>query len=93
MIILVPNPPKLTINNQSSSNTLRGHIIQQSGGFDNFNISCNGTNQTFSIDDSSFIINNLIPGTFYKCQASTNFCNQTSGKSAPMQGCTGLYVI
>lgn len=43
------------------------------------------------IDGSLYTINNLRPGTIYKCHATTILCGHMSAESKTVEECTGLY--
>lgn len=89
-IILVPSPPLFSIDNQrTSSSTFHGRIFQNNGGNDRFTIHCNGIElSNVNINGSEYVINNLKPGTRYRCHASTTFCNHISEETIPQQECT-----
>ena len=71
--------------------TLSGHILQENSDRYEFNLYCKEENELhYKITGSNYNISSLQPGHRYHLQATTSFCNHTSGQSKQIEACTGM---
>lgn len=95
MIIVVPKAPNFAIlKNFTTTSSFVSYINQTIGGYDSFEIYCNGSKMIdVKKNGSLYTINNLRPGNVYNCRATTIFCGHTSAESKTVKECTGVLKI
>jgi len=73
---------------------LSGYILQENSDRYEFKLYSNETKELqYEIRGSDYNISSLQPGQRYHLQATTSFCNHTSGQSKQIEACTGMYCL